>query len=278
MPVYCLSNIFVLVWSNAPLGGHVLTAVATDNDGASSVSPRVDITVLPSPPPPTNRPPVINIFAIDPLAIEGTNCFPWLGLTNPIPTWSNWAGGISFCRWFTNCGPKNATFVVHRFGDTNDDLTVSYSVGGTATNGVDYVPLSGSVTIPAGQRRADITLIPLDDGPPDINSTVVLRLQPDTNSPPNYLLGFPRAAAAIILDRVGPRPGTAMLADGSFHLSAAGPDGAWFHVDYSTDLVNWTTLGSSQVINGGIDFVDPDAAAIPSRFYRAVPDLGPPGY
>src|SRR6185295_11330724 len=28
-------NLFVLVWSNVPPGLHVLTAVATDNDGAS---------------------------------------------------------------------------------------------------------------------------------------------------------------------------------------------------------------------------------------------------
>jgi hypothetical protein len=34
---------------------------------------------------------------------------------------------------------------------------------------------------------------------------------------------------------------------------------------------------TNQVVNGGIDFVDPDAAADPARYYRTVPELNPPG-
>jgi hypothetical protein len=91
----------------------------------------------------------------------------------------------------------------------------------------------------------------------------------------NYVLGFPRSAAALILDRGAPHWGEGMLSDNTFHLSSGGPDGAWFHIDYSTDLVNWTTICTNQVVNGSIDFVDPDAASSPSRFYRTVPDQGP---
>lgn len=270
--LYCPSNVFFLVWSNPPVGLYPLTAVATDNGGAMSTSPPVNITILPSPPPPTNRPPIVSIAATDPLAIEGTNCWPWVGLTNPAPTWGNWATAISFRRFFTNCGPKDATFTVRRFGDTNDDLVVSYDIGGSATNGVDYVPLAGSVTIPAGERRAQITVVPLDDGPPDITSTVVLKLAPGTN----YLMGFPTVAAAVILDSGSPRPITGMLPGDCFSLSAGGPDGAWFHIEYSTDLLRWTPICTNQVVDGLINFVDPDAAADSARFYRAVPESGPP--
>jgi len=63
-----------------PDGIHSLTAKATDNGGASTVSDAVHISVLPSPPPPTNRPALISIVATDPVAIEGTNCWPWPGL------------------------------------------------------------------------------------------------------------------------------------------------------------------------------------------------------
>ena len=53
---------FVLVWSNAPVGPHVLTAKATDNGGASTLSAPVNIIVNPGPPPPpTNFPPVVRI-------------------------------------------------------------------------------------------------------------------------------------------------------------------------------------------------------------------------
>jgi hypothetical protein len=269
-----LTNIYFLLWSNAPAGTHALTAIATDNGGASTTSAVVNITILPSPPPPSNRPPVVDIVATDPIAIEGTNCWPWVGLANAAPTWSNWAAALP-CRFFTNCGPKNATFTVHRFGVTNDDLTVNYAIGGTATNGLNYMPLSGEVTIPAGQRSALITVVPIDDGTPDITSTVVLKLIPSTNTPPDYLLGFPRSAAAIILD-APPRPVVGVLPDKCFRLHANGPDGAWFHVEYTTDFQNWTSLCTNQVVQGSIDFIDPDASNDSGRIYRAVPERAAP--
>lgn len=270
----CPTNVFTLVWSNAPIGSYLMSAVATDNSGAMATSAPVKITIVSEPPPPTNRPTVVNIVASDPLAIEGTNCWPWLGLDEATPTWSDWAGSTVLWRFFTNCGPKNAGFTVHRWGDTNADLAVGYEIGGSATNGVDYVPLSGSVVIPAGQRHADITVVPLDDGMPDLNSTVILRLTSATN----YLLGYPRKAAALILDSKGPRPGSGLLSDHTFHLGAPGPDGAWFHIEYSTNLVDWTRLCTNQVVNGSIDFVDPDAVSDQGRFYRTVPESSAPVY
>ena len=266
----CPTNIYFIVWSNAPLGTYPLRAVATDNDGASSASEPVLVTILPPPPPPTNFPPIVTIAAIDPIAIEGTNCWVWPGCTNTTPTWSNWPGTV--CRTYTNCGPKNATFVVRRFGPTNDALIVNFAIGGTATNGVDYVTLPGSVTINASERAAQIVVVPIDDGPPDISSTVILKLIPTTN----YVVGFPARAAAIIIDGPFPWPATGILLDRCFHLNATGPDGAWFSVEYSTDLINWTAVSTNQVVNGSIDFVDPDAPDDQHRFYRAVPRDNPP--
>jgi len=272
-PPACPTNFFVRVWSNAPVGVYSLTAVATDDGGISATSSPVSISIVSAPPPPTNRPPIVSIDATDPLAIEGTNCWPWLGLGTVQPTWSNWLGGVIPWRFFTNCGPKNAAFTLRRFGDTNQDLTVLYAIGGTATNGVDYGALSGSVVIPASERLAQVTIVPLDDGPPDINSTVILRLLPSTN----YNVGFPHSAAVLILDSGGLVPRSQVLPDNSFHLSATGPDGAWFHIEYSPDLTNWTSICTNQVVNGLIEFVDPDAANNPWRFYRAVPEANPPG-
>jgi hypothetical protein len=164
---------------------------------------------------------------------------------------------------------------VFRFGATNNPLTVGYGIGGSASNGVDYIALPGTVTIPAGQRRADIIIVPLDDGPPDITSTVILRLSPDPAGT-NYLVGFPKAASAIILDSRSPKPVTGVLPGPIFNLVANGPDGAWFHAEYSSDLVNWTPICTNQVVNGTIEFVDPDAATNPARYYRIVPEAGPP--
>ena len=156
--VECPSNYFTLVWSNAPLGTYPITAIATDNVGASTTSEPVKVTILPPPPPPSNHPPVVNIVATDPIAIEGTNCWTWVAPTNSTTTWSNWMSGAALpCRIYTNCGPKSATFVIHRDGSTNNDLTVNYEIGGTATNGVQYLTLPGSVTIPTPVNTARLS-------------------------------------------------------------------------------------------------------------------------
>ena len=51
-------------------------------------------------------------------------------------------------------GPNMGVFTVTRTGPTTTALTVSYTVGGTATSVTDYTPaLSGTVVIPIGRRR-----------------------------------------------------------------------------------------------------------------------------
>jgi hypothetical protein len=273
-----LSNYWELVWTNSPAGANTaLTAKATDNGGAAAVSAPVQVSILPAPVPPTNRPAVVSIVATDPVAIEGTNCWSWPGLTNTPPAWSNWVtASTALLPRFTNCGPKDATFTVTRSGATNEELNVSYLIGGTASNGVDYVLLTNVVTLPAGGSRAQITLVPLDDGPPDANKTVILTLTADPNPPPGYVVGLPGAAAALIIDSDGPRPVTALLPGNYFHLAAPGPDAAWYFVEWSTNMINWAPVCTNQVVNGSIDFVDPGAPGHPSGFYRAVPLTDPP--
>jgi len=271
-PPILLANFWLLIWTNAPQGTFPLTAVATDNHGASTASDAVNVTILPELPPPvvTN---VVGILATDPVAIEGTNCWPWLGLAACTPTWANWTASTAVCRFFTNCGPKNATFTVRRLGTTNSDLTVSYMTGGTASNGVDYVTLPGTVTIPAGQRAALIEVVPVDDGPPDITSTVVLNLEPSAD----YLVDPRHAtAAAIIIDGLTRPPLASLLPGNCFHLTSTGPDGAWLCVESTTDLRNWTPICTNQVFGGSMDFIDPDAQQNQLRFYRAVPESNAP--
>ena len=57
------------------------------------------------------------------------------------------------------------------------DLTVSYTVGGTATPGADFtITNSGTVTVPAGAKTATIPVTIVDDGVDDGDETVVLTL------------------------------------------------------------------------------------------------------
>ncbi len=275
-PVARLGAVYCLVWTNAPAGSYALTAVARGREFLSPVirtSAPVNITIIAST---TNANPadVVSIVASDPVAIAGTNAYWfWPGITNAIPAWTNWPPA----NWgyITNWGPKNALFTVRRFGDASADLTVNYSIGGTASNGVDYATLTNFVTIPAGEACALIPVVPIDNGPTNLSKTVVLTLTPDTNTPPDYKVGIPSRAAVLILD-YWPRPLPFLLSDGSFHMNVKGPDGAWFSVQNSSDLQNWSSASTNQVFQGSIDFVDPDAPANPIRFYRVLPVTNTP--
>ena len=90
------------------------------------------------------------------------------------------------------------------------------------------------------------------------------------------MVGSPASAAAIIFDSISPSPQTGALPDRTFHINATGPNGAWFHVEFSTDMLSWKPVCTNQVVNGWIDFIDPDSAASRARFYRAVPEPNPP--
>jgi hypothetical protein len=248
---------YSLVWSNVPAGKYELMVLVTDHQGATTNSGPVHVSVLASPP--TNPPPVVTITARDPLATEGTNCYRWPGWPTPLP---------ATCR-----GTNTASFVVRRSGDTNASLTVHYQIGGTASNGVDYLTLPGMVVIPAGQRIAPISLVPLDDALPERIETVVLsvyELPLGSPLPPPYTVGKPGRAAAIIVDNDQPRPGTGRLPDRCFHLTQPASNGTWFRIECSTDFVHWTSLGTNSVTDGAVHFVDPDADAESQRFYRAV--------
>jgi hypothetical protein len=53
--VFPVKQPFTLTWSNAPAGAYILTAVATDNEGATATSAPVNITVV------TDLPPVVHL-------------------------------------------------------------------------------------------------------------------------------------------------------------------------------------------------------------------------
>jgi GH35 family endo-1,4-beta-xylanase len=70
-----------------------------------------------------------------------------------------------------------AIFTVTRSGgSTALPVTVSYALGGTAVNGVDYKSLGGTVTIPAGAQSAAINVLGIDDKLSHSTKTITLTL------------------------------------------------------------------------------------------------------
>ena len=95
-------------------------------------------------------------------------------------------------------GAKPGRFTVVREGDTASALTVKFSVGGTAENGVDYQSIGTSVTIPAGAAGVSLWIKPLSSSSVKGSRTVTLSLTPDT-----YETSADGSATLTILDSPG---------------------------------------------------------------------------
>jgi hypothetical protein len=93
-------------------------------------------------------------------------------------------------------GASGTGFRIVRTGSTASALTVKYTVGGIATNGVDYKKLSGFRTIPIGAASAFISLVPIDDLENETNERVSLKLSGNSS----YIVGTPAAARTTIVD------------------------------------------------------------------------------
>jgi hypothetical protein len=92
--------------------------------------------------------------------------------------------------------PDTATFSIYRTGDTSQDLTVQYTLTGTATNGTDYVTNVLSATILAGSTNVEVVITPSDDAVAEPVESVVLTLL----SGAAYDLKSPSAGTAYIAD------------------------------------------------------------------------------
>lgn len=92
-----------------------------------------------------------------------------------------------------------ATFTVHRSGNLAGALVVRMTQLGSATPGTDYT-MATSVTIPAGQPSADITLTPVADTTAEGDETVIVTLVQSND----VRVVNPGSATCIIQDKERP--------------------------------------------------------------------------
>ncbi|MBP5285373.1 MAG: hypothetical protein ILO34_04615, partial [Kiritimatiellae bacterium] len=119
--------------------------------------------------------------------------------------------------------PKTSTsgyFTVSR-ADSNGDLYVNYTVGGTAVAGADYGALSGVAVIPDGESSVDIAIDPKWGGPSStVSSTIVITLASGF-----YATPMPAPSATMTLAPSGkPLAGNGFTK--FFNVKATGFDGA----------------------------------------------------
>ncbi len=93
-------------------------------------------------------------------------------------------------------GSYNGQFSISRTGGDAQALTVSFALGGTATEGMDYTAIGGTAVIPAGQDSVLIDVKALADALYEGDETVILTLTPSVN----YNIGTAASATVTILD------------------------------------------------------------------------------
>jgi len=145
-----LSAPYSVIWSSVPAAGYSLTAKATDNDGASSTSVPVLVTV-------TSNLPVVSLSVTDAIASEP--------------------------------GTDTGTFTITRTGSTTASLAVNYTLTGSAINGADYKSLSGATTIPTGTASKTVKVKPVDDLLRESSETVTLTISTSPNYQPGTASG-----------------------------------------------------------------------------------------
>jgi hypothetical protein len=145
-------------------------------------------------------------------------------------------------------------FTVKRDGDLTPNLLITYTVGGSASSGLDYESLSGSVIIPAGEASADITLIPRDDTLLEGDESVVLTL----TSGSGYNIGMSASAELLIRDRQKPTITVTAIVD-----SASEPGEAFGEFEISRGSVVRGALTVYLAMSGtaisGADYVPLDS-------------------
>ena len=115
-------------------------------------------------------------------------------------------------------------------------FTVNYTVGGTSTSNVDFIPFTNSVTL-GKNSTADITITPMNDNTAEDVDTVILTLQPSAT----YTLDSKSSATIDILDDdvaniISVSSNTTSLTDGGtgkFYFSRSGSTASPRTVSYA---------------------------------------------
>ncbi|MBW4473715.1 MAG: fibro-slime domain-containing protein [Stenomitos rutilans HA7619-LM2] len=97
-------------------------------------------------------------------------------------------------------GPDTGKFTISLDKAALTDVTVNYTVAGTATEGADYQPIPRSVLFPKGQTSIKLPVTPIADQLVEGPETVIATL---TNGN-GYQVGAPSSATVTILDNPPP--------------------------------------------------------------------------
>ena len=143
-------------------------------------------------------------------------------------------------------------FTVSLTSAASTDTIVSYTISGTALGGTDYTPLSGTVTIDAGDTAATIDVSVIDDSLVELSETVTLTLDSITSGDADIAIdGAGDSATVTIAD-----DDSALVSIAASDPNAAEPgDGGQFTVSL-TSAASTDTVVSYTISGTGLDGTD----------------------
>ena len=162
-----------------------------------------------------------------------------------------------------------------RTGNISQPITVTYSIGGSATPDVDYTALSGSVSFAAQQDAVDVPVDPIDDSVPEFDESVEVALTAGTG----YTVGDSDTAVVIIRDNDTPVISVQATRDaaeggtpGQFTFVRMGDKSGTLTVNYSlggtaTNGTDFTALSGTVVFAAGDVNATVDVAATDDTVY-----------
>ncbi len=154
--------------------------------------------------------------------------------------------------------PTNGKFRISQTAPSSTNTVVTYSIGGTAISGSDYVALTGTATILAGQTTVDLDVTVFNDAVLEGTETVVVTLLGfGAHDPDITLNGTPASQTATVIitdddplvltgngtaDVVENTPASTVLLvvgannslGNSLTMTLTGPDAALFNIDSAT--------------------------------------------
>jgi hypothetical protein len=148
-----------------------------------------------------------------------------MGLTGKVLAWPDLHAHLQFVTvqaadpLATEPDGVPGSFKICRAGDTNASLTIPFSVGGSASNGVDDALIPLSVTLAAGQASTNIPVTPVNEPSATGYKTVVLSLpRHDTNF---IVASLDRAVVYIVYNYTNVPPAVRIVTptNGSSYLS-----------------------------------------------------------
>lgn len=174
-------------------------------------------------------------------------------------------------RTASEAGPDAGSFEISRKGNLSRDVTVRYTVSGTAGE-TDFETLSGSVTLAAGQASALVSVAPVDDGNVEPTETVLLTLDASAD----YALDAPVTASVRIADDEDPALPIVSAIAADADAFEQGNQGI-FYVTRTGSTTNALTvdLAYRGAAEHGVDYSAPLSVTFPAGAYRVAVEVEP---